>query len=284
MRRIAKRRLVEIIQQVRELDLKKPPSIAESIDWARALLLLGAERDSGQATFRETMSVIVKHRTDLDTVAERVGCPSSPMPAPTPRKGQNLFGGTREQRPGGVRRQVAGVRRGAAGGRSRDRHLGAARRVRGAGPCLVDGADRLPRDARRNARQVPRGSSRVRAGVRSVLLPRRRGGGDAKGGHRGGREAMATAPRSTSTRCVSRSRSAPGRSDAAMRDLARLAIAAFSARRGLGRTRCRRPTDPPAWGCAQSPSQSSRTTTPASRSQARSVKAFRAAPAARARA
>ncbi len=36
-------RLVEIIQMVRELDLKKPPSIAESIDWARALLLLGAE-------------------------------------------------------------------------------------------------------------------------------------------------------------------------------------------------------------------------------------------------
>ena len=28
---------------VRTLDLKKPPSIAESIDWARALLLLGAE-------------------------------------------------------------------------------------------------------------------------------------------------------------------------------------------------------------------------------------------------
>jgi MoxR-like ATPase len=66
------RRLVEIIQEVRELDLKKPPSIAESIDWARALLLLGAEEIDG-ATFRETMSVIVKHRTDLDTVAERVG-------------------------------------------------------------------------------------------------------------------------------------------------------------------------------------------------------------------
>jgi MoxR-like ATPase len=65
-------RLVEIIQQVRELDLKKPPSIAESIDWARALLLLGAD-EIDEATFRETMSVIVKHRTDLDTVAERVG-------------------------------------------------------------------------------------------------------------------------------------------------------------------------------------------------------------------
>ena len=37
------RKLVEVISQVRDLDLKKPPSIAESIDWARALLLLGAQ-------------------------------------------------------------------------------------------------------------------------------------------------------------------------------------------------------------------------------------------------
>ena len=54
------------------LDLKKPPSIAESIDWARALLLLGVE-DIDAETFTETMSVIVKHRTDMDVVAERVG-------------------------------------------------------------------------------------------------------------------------------------------------------------------------------------------------------------------
>ena len=66
------RRLVEVIGMVRELDLKKPPSIAESIDWARALLLLGAE-DIDEQTFTETMSVIVKHRTDMDVVAERVG-------------------------------------------------------------------------------------------------------------------------------------------------------------------------------------------------------------------
>jgi MoxR-like ATPase len=66
------RRLVEVISMVRELDLKKPPSIAESIDWARALLLLGAE-DIDTDTFNETMSVIVKHRTDMDVVAERVG-------------------------------------------------------------------------------------------------------------------------------------------------------------------------------------------------------------------
>src|SRR4051795_30975 len=66
------RKLVEIVQMVRDLDLKKPPSIAESIDGARALLLLGAD-DIDADLFRETMSIIVKHRTDLDTVAERVG-------------------------------------------------------------------------------------------------------------------------------------------------------------------------------------------------------------------
>jgi MoxR-like ATPase len=66
------RRLVEVVHMVRALDLKKPPSIAESIDWARALILLGAD-DIDQAMLEKTMSIIVKHRTDLDVVAERVG-------------------------------------------------------------------------------------------------------------------------------------------------------------------------------------------------------------------
>jgi len=71
------RKLVEVVAMVRELDLKKPPSIAESIDWARALLLLGAQ-DIDADVFRETLSVIVKHRTDLDVVAERVGVKLDP--------------------------------------------------------------------------------------------------------------------------------------------------------------------------------------------------------------
>ncbi len=72
LRQTVARRLVEVIAMVRELDLKKPPSIAESIDWARALLLLGAA-EIDEATLRQTMAVIVKHRTDLAIVAERVG-------------------------------------------------------------------------------------------------------------------------------------------------------------------------------------------------------------------
>jgi len=66
------RKLVEVVHMVRGLDLKKPPSIAESIDWARALILLGAD-DVDQSVLERTMSIIVKHRTDLDVVAERVG-------------------------------------------------------------------------------------------------------------------------------------------------------------------------------------------------------------------
>jgi MoxR-like ATPase len=66
------RRLVEVIEMVRALDLKKPPSIAESIDWARTLILMGVD-DIDRETFSQSMSIIVKHRTDIDLVAERVG-------------------------------------------------------------------------------------------------------------------------------------------------------------------------------------------------------------------
>ena len=66
------RRLVEVVHMVRQLDLKKPPSIAESIDWARTLLLLGAD-DIDRETFEHSISILVKHRTDIDVVSERVG-------------------------------------------------------------------------------------------------------------------------------------------------------------------------------------------------------------------
>jgi MoxR-like ATPase len=65
------RRMVEIVQMIRALDLKKPPSIAESIDWARTLLLIGAT-DIDRATFENSMSILVKHRSDIELVAERV--------------------------------------------------------------------------------------------------------------------------------------------------------------------------------------------------------------------
>jgi MoxR-like ATPase len=80
------RRLVEVVHMVRQLDLKKPPSIAESIDWARALILLGAD-DIDQSVLERTMNIIVKHRTDLDVVAERVGVKLSGGIAPERQAG-----------------------------------------------------------------------------------------------------------------------------------------------------------------------------------------------------
>ncbi len=76
------RRLVEVIQMVRALDLKKPPSIAESIDWARTLLLIGAE-DIDRETFENSISIIVKHRSDIDLVAERVAVKLGDAPEPS---------------------------------------------------------------------------------------------------------------------------------------------------------------------------------------------------------
>ncbi len=80
------RRLVEVIHMIRQLDLKKPPSIAESIDWARALLLLGAD-DIDASVFASTMSIIVKHRSDIDLVAERVGVKLETAPTGQPATG-----------------------------------------------------------------------------------------------------------------------------------------------------------------------------------------------------
>jgi MoxR-like ATPase len=65
-------RLVEVVARIRELDLRKPPSISESIDWARTLVLLGAD-DIDETTLRDSLSTIVKHRADLDLVAEKIG-------------------------------------------------------------------------------------------------------------------------------------------------------------------------------------------------------------------
>jgi hypothetical protein len=79
--------MVEIVHMVRQLDLKKPPSIAESIDWARTLLLIGAG-DIDRETFEQSMSIIVKHRSDIDLVAERVAVKLGDATPPAGAAGQ----------------------------------------------------------------------------------------------------------------------------------------------------------------------------------------------------
>jgi MoxR-like ATPase len=59
-----------LVALLRQADLKKPPSIAESLDWARTLLTLGAT-DLTDDLIRQTLSVLLKYERDIDTaVAE----------------------------------------------------------------------------------------------------------------------------------------------------------------------------------------------------------------------
>jgi MoxR-like ATPase len=65
------RKVVAAVQRLRELDLAKPPGVAETIDWARALSFLGAtELDADAAG--ETLGAVVKERDDLELVLENL--------------------------------------------------------------------------------------------------------------------------------------------------------------------------------------------------------------------
>ena len=58
------RQAVELVQRLREMDLKKHPSISETLDWARALVMLNATHID-QSTLDATLSVLLKHEHDM---------------------------------------------------------------------------------------------------------------------------------------------------------------------------------------------------------------------------
>ena len=55
------------MHRLRELDLFKPPGVAETIDWAKALQVLG-EVELSADVVDATLGVIVKYEEDLQTV------------------------------------------------------------------------------------------------------------------------------------------------------------------------------------------------------------------------
>jgi MoxR-like ATPase len=62
--------VVAAVARLRTMDLRKAPSVSEAIDWARALVLLGAERLE-PALVAETLEVVLKHEADLARVRAR---------------------------------------------------------------------------------------------------------------------------------------------------------------------------------------------------------------------
>ena len=64
--------LVRTVRTLRALELKKAPSIAESIDWARTLVALGLDT-LDEATVARTLGVVLKHASDHTRAAKELG-------------------------------------------------------------------------------------------------------------------------------------------------------------------------------------------------------------------
>jgi MoxR-like ATPase len=66
------RQAVELVHRLRQLDLKKHPSISETLDWARALVTLNAS-SLERETLDNTMTVLLKHEADVVRARHALG-------------------------------------------------------------------------------------------------------------------------------------------------------------------------------------------------------------------
>ena len=69
--------VVEAVERLRRLELKKPPSISETLDWARSLVLLNAETLSPELV-SATLNVLLKHGSDVEKVRTQLGQIATP--------------------------------------------------------------------------------------------------------------------------------------------------------------------------------------------------------------
>jgi MoxR-like ATPase len=67
-------KLVQIVSTLRALEIKKPPSIAETIDWARTLLVLG-RTDLDEEAVSATLGVVLKHVSDQERARKELDVP-----------------------------------------------------------------------------------------------------------------------------------------------------------------------------------------------------------------
>ena len=63
--------VVRIVRLIRQLDLKKHPSVSETLDWAATLLLMGADHVNADLA-RDTLHVLLKYQTDIAKTAKEL--------------------------------------------------------------------------------------------------------------------------------------------------------------------------------------------------------------------
>jgi MoxR-like ATPase len=63
--------VARIVRSLRTLELRKAPSVSETLDWARTLVVLGVESvDAAQA--RDTLHILLKYQTDIERAAKEL--------------------------------------------------------------------------------------------------------------------------------------------------------------------------------------------------------------------
>ena len=68
--------VARLVRSIRSLDLKKAPSVSETIDWARTLLALSIEHID-EKVVGETLHVLLKYQTDIEKAAKEFATPSA---------------------------------------------------------------------------------------------------------------------------------------------------------------------------------------------------------------
>ncbi|HEX9258328.1 MAG TPA: MoxR family ATPase [Acidimicrobiales bacterium] len=63
--------IARIVRSIRQIDLKKAPSVSETIDWARTLVLLGIEHIDAQQA-KETLHILLKYQSDIAKAAKEL--------------------------------------------------------------------------------------------------------------------------------------------------------------------------------------------------------------------
>lgn len=83
---------VQIVQGLRQLDLKKNPSVSETIDWAKSLVMLNAD-NLDQKTLETTLTVLLKHESDVQKARRAMIDGGKPHPADRRPPGRTSGGG-----------------------------------------------------------------------------------------------------------------------------------------------------------------------------------------------
>jgi MoxR-like ATPase len=69
--------IAQVVRSLRSLDLKKAPSVAETLDWARTLVVLG-RKEIGEEDAAQTLHILLKYQTDIERATkELLGRPKS---------------------------------------------------------------------------------------------------------------------------------------------------------------------------------------------------------------